>query len=199
MLVDLCLSWVLAIGRRGTGYPIVPLRVETSRSGPEGLLEAHFECPVFYDCASNNLVLRRSDVERPFVTQNAELLAMLAPPLEAELDARQANRGVHAQVKQSVKALLAGRRPRLQEVADQLGLTSRTLQRRLTEAGVTFQQLLEEARRELARHYLSRSRLELNETAYLLGYDEASSFFRAFQQWEGTSPNQWRQKNLVPA
>jgi AraC-like DNA-binding protein len=84
-------------------------------------------------------------------------------------------------------------------VADQLGLTSRTLQRRLTEAGVTFQQLLEEARRELARHYLSRSRLELNETAYLLGYDEASSFFRAFQQWEGTSPNQWRQKNLVPA
>jgi AraC-like DNA-binding protein len=57
---------------------------------------------------------------------------------------------------------------------------------------VTFQQLVAEARRELARHYLQHSSLELNETAYLLGYEDANSFFRAFQQWEGTSPGEWR-------
>ena len=55
-----------------------------------------------------------------------------------------------------------------------------------------FQRLLEEARRELARHYLLHSSRELNETAYLLGYEDANSFFRAFHHWEGTSPGQWR-------
>jgi AraC-like DNA-binding protein len=71
------------------------------------------------------------------------------------------------------------------------------LQRRLTEQGVSFQRLLEQARRELARHYLLHSSVELSETAYLLGYEDANSFFRAFQHWEGTSPGQWRalQKN----
>jgi AraC-like DNA-binding protein len=55
-----------------------------------------------------------------------------------------------------------------------------------------LQRLLEEARRELARHYLLRSSRELNEMAYLLGYEDANSFFRAFHRWEGTSPGQWR-------
>src|ERR1700736_5545523 len=45
---------------------------------------------------------------------------------------------------------------------------------------------------ELAQHYLLHSSLELNETAYLLGYEDANSFFRAFHQWEGTSPGEWR-------
>src|SRR5215813_11360595 len=71
-------------------------------------------------------------------------------------------------------------------------LSTRTLQRRLTGEHATFQQLLEEARRELARHYLLHSKLELNQTAYLLGYEDANSFFRAFHAWEGTTPAQWR-------
>ncbi|HEY2120086.1 MAG TPA: AraC family transcriptional regulator, partial [Candidatus Acidoferrum sp.] len=50
----------------------------------------------------------------------------------------------------------------------------------------------DEARRELARHYLLHSSRDLNETAYLLGYEDANSFFRAFQHWEGTSPAHWR-------
>jgi AraC-like DNA-binding protein len=71
-------------------------------------------------------------------------------------------------------------------------LSTRTLQRRLTEQGITFQQLLDQARRELAHHYLLHSSRELNETAYLLGYADANSFFRAFHHWEGTTPGQWR-------
>lgn len=67
-------------------------------------------------------------------------------------------------------------------------LSTRTLQRRLTENGIAFQRLLDEARRELARHYLLHSSRELNETAYLLGYEDANSFFR-------DSPSRWR---IVP-
>jgi len=76
-------------------------------------------------------------------------------------------------------------------------VSTRTLQRRLKEANATFQELLEECRRELARHYLAQDSLELNETAYLLGYEDANSFFRAFQHWEGTSPGQWRSRRAV--
>ena len=78
-------------------------------------------------------------------------------------------------------------------------MSTRTLQRRLTEQGISFQRLLEE-RRELAHHYLLHSSLELNETADLLGYEDATSFFRAFHAWEGTSPGQWRllQTNSQP-
>ena len=71
-------------------------------------------------------------------------------------------------------------------------MSARTLQRRLTDAGITFQQLVEDTRRELAHHYLKHSAFELNETAYLLGYEDANSFFRAFQLWEGTPPGEWR-------
>jgi AraC-like DNA-binding protein len=125
------------------------------------------------------------------------MLAIVAPQLEAELAEQLAQKTVSEQAKGVLKRLLAGRRPGIQEVAKELRLSSRTLQRRLTALGVTFQGLLEDARRELARHYLLHSSLELNETAYLLGYEDANSFFRAFHHWEGTSPGQWRltQKN----
>ena len=194
VLVDLCLAWVLAIGRRGTGFPITPLRLESTRHEPQHrqILEAHFGCPVKLDSVGDALILRTADVKRPFVTHNAQLLAMLAPQLEEELNARRSSETPNERVKAALKSLLAGHRPLLSEVALHLGLSPRTLQRRLTENGVTFQRLLEEGRRELAQHYLSKSSLELNEIAYLLGYDDANSFFRAFQHWEGTSPGQWR-------
>jgi AraC-like DNA-binding protein len=80
----------------------------------------------------------------------------------------------------------------LQDVAHELGLSARTLQRRLTDSGITFQQVVEETRRELARHYLKQRAVELNEAAFLLGFADANSFFRAFQLWEGTSPGEWR-------
>jgi len=193
VLVDLCLSWILSIGRRGTGNVLNPLRVELVRpSAHRDLLETHFGCRVKFKTDRNAIIFRTSDLERPFVTHHAELLAMLGPQLEAELSERKAPQALHEQVKTALKRLLAGQRPAIQDVARQLGLSTRTLQRRLTDHGVTFQQLLEEARRELARHYLGHSSLELSETAYLLGYEDANSFFRAFHHWEGTSPGQWR-------
>src|SRR5271166_6069211 len=187
------LPGILAIGRRGTGGPLTPLRLELMRSpAHREILEEHFGCRVHFRAANNDLIFRKSDLDRPFVTHNAELLAMLAPQLEAALADQRLRQTVQDQVKQTLKRLLAGQRPTIQEVAQELNLSARTLQRRLTEGGVTFQQVLEEARRELARHYLLQSSLELNETAYLLGYESANSFFRAFHHWEGTSPGQWR-------
>ena len=140
----------------------------------------------------NRLVFRVEDVNQPFVTHNPDVLELLAPRLEAELMQQLADRSLKDQAKATLKRLLAGQRPRLEDVAEELRMGARTLQRRLIEEGVTFQDLLEQARREMARHYLRQPSLELNETAYLLGYEDPNSFIRAFHKWEGTSPGDWR-------
>jgi AraC-like DNA-binding protein len=193
MLVDVCLSWIFSIGRRGTDGEVMPLRLELTRPAQHReLLESHYGCRVRFKAVRNALIFRSSDLDRPFVTHNAELLTLTGSQLDTELKARRANADVGAQVRDSLKRSLAGKRPTLQHVARELGLSARTLQRRLTDASLTFQQLVEETRRELAHHYLKQSAVELNETAYLLGYEDANSFFRAFHLWEGTSPGEWR-------
>ncbi len=193
VLADVCFAWVVGIARRGTGDLVNPKWLELRGSTRDRqMYEAHFGCPARFEGRENAIVFARADLDRPFLTHNAELFAMLAPQLEAELARALASREIGEQVKGILKRQLAGRRPGIEDVARELRLSSRTLQRRLAEDGASFQQLVQEARRELARHYLLYSSLELNQTAYLLGYEDAHSFFRAFHDWEGSSPGEWR-------
>jgi AraC-like DNA-binding protein len=147
---------------------------------------------VRFRAGRNALVFRGSDLDRPFVTHNEELLTAIGAQLEGELQARTTRLDVGEQVKNTLKRSLAGKRPTIQPIARELGMSVRTLQRRLTDAAITFQQLVEDTRRELARHYLKQSTVELNEAAFLLGYEDANSFFRAFHLWEGATPGEWR-------
>lgn len=196
VLADLCFAWIVGIGRRGTGQALCPRRLELRGPARHAhLYEELFGCPAVFEQAENSLVFSQADLDRPFVTHNAELLAALVPQLEAELSQALASRAIGDQVKGILKRQLAGRRPGIGDVARELRTSARTLQRRLADDGVSFQQLVQEARRELARHYLLHSALELNETAYLLGYEDAHSFFRAFHGWEGSSPGEWRARH----
>jgi len=198
VLVDVCLSWIASIARRGTDGQVIPLRLELTRAARDReLLEAHYGCRVRFKAGRNALVYRSSDLDRPFVTHNEDLLKAIGPHLEAELQAQTASANVGEQVKRTLKRSLAGKRPTLQRVAHELRLSARTLQRRLMDADITFQQLVEDTRRELAHHYLKHSNMELNEAAYLLGYEDANSFFRAFHLWEGTTPGDWRTRHRM--
>jgi AraC-like DNA-binding protein len=200
VLVDLCLSWILAIGRRGTGEELTALRLElTRKAAHRERLEAHYGCRVQFRAERNAIVFRNADLERAFVTRNADLLAMVGPQLDRELEDRVGGAALGERVSSAVKRALAGRRPSLSDVARDLGTSARTLQRRLAESGLTFQQLVEDARREMARHYLAQPAMELIETAYLLGFEDSNSFFRAFHQWEGTSPGEWRSARQAKA
>ena len=196
IMVDLGLSWILSVGRRGSDGEITPLRLEVTRPVKHrALLERHFGCRVRFNSDRNSLVFRSSDLDRPFVTQNEELLTIIGTHLDSELKAQNASVNVGQQVKDTLVRSFAGKRPTLQDVAKELGLSARTLQRRLTDAGFTFQQLVEETRRELARHYLKQRAVELPEVAFLLGFEDTNSFFRAFKGWERISPTEWRERN----
>jgi AraC-like DNA-binding protein len=201
IFVDLCFAWIMTIARRGLGEPLSPRRVELMQDvhpADPGMHERYFGCPVKYGATHNTMIFDVADLDRPFVTHNPELLRLLTPHLDAELTHYVDARTTSDQVKAALKRVLAGRRPAMTDVAKELGLSTRTLQRRLNDEGVSFQQLLLDARRELARHYLLQPSLELNETAYLLGYGDPNSFFRAFHEWEGTSPGVWRAQHLQP-
>jgi AraC-like DNA-binding protein len=196
VLVDVCLSWVLAVGRRGTEDRIKPLRLELARHPQhQALLETHFRCPVRFRAKRNAIVFRDPDLDLPFGTFNQELLRIVAAQLDAELAEQQAASEVTGLVKQVLKRSLAGRRPSREDTAQELHLSVRTLQRRLSDAGTSFQHVVQDARRDLARKYLSEQRVEFSEAAFLLGYADTNSFFRAFQSWEGVSPGVWRARH----
>ena len=194
VLIECAFAWVLSIARQGTGTRLSPLRVEFVQPREHvKAIERHFGCAVVCGAPRNAIVFRAADAQRPFVTRNAELLAMLAPQLEQELKQESGEEDFVERVRGAIQQKLTGRRPTIEDIADALHISSRTLQRRLQDEGLSFQHVLEEARHQLARHYLNNSVLELNEAAYLLGYEDANSFVRAFRTWEGVPPGRWRE------
>ena len=96
-----------------------------------------------YRATRDALILRAADLELPFVTHNDELLQMLAPQFEHQLKEGRARKSILEQVKWVLEVLLAGSRPDLLMIAKELGMSERTLQRRITEEGTTFRQLLQ--------------------------------------------------------
>ena len=200
ILIDCCFAWVLSTAHVGTGTRLSPLRVELVQPRSHlKAIERHFGCPVACGGHRNALVFRAADAQRRFVTRNAELLALLAPQFEEELKRESADENFGERVRLTIQQKLTGRRPTIEDIADALHISSRTLQRRLQDEGSSFQRVLEGARHQLARHYLNNSTLELNEAAYLLGYEDGNSFVRAFRGWEGVPPARWRENQRARA
>ena len=200
VLIECAFAWVLSVARHGTGTRLSPVRVEFVQPRPHvKTIERHFGCPVVCGASHNALVFRAADAQRPFVTRNAELLAMLAPQFEEELKRENGNENFVERVRIAIQQKLTGQRPTIEDIANALHISSRTIQRRLQEEGSNFQRVLEEARHQLARQYLNNSVLELNEAAYLLGYNDANSFVRAFRTWEGVPPARWREEQRARA
>jgi AraC-like DNA-binding protein len=198
LLVDAAFAAVVELGRRGTDAAIHPKRLELKRRKEgTGAHAAYFGCPVKFNARRNALIMRASDLDRRFVSYNAELLGMMQPPLDKALAQRQARSSVCETVKWVLKRLLPGSSPDVFAVARELGVSGRTLQRRIADEGSSFRGLLLETRQELVRRYLTQPSIELNEVAYLLGYEDANSFYRAFRTWQRTTPAHWRAQHCA--
>ncbi|WP_379139651.1 helix-turn-helix domain-containing protein [Paenibacillus sp. sgz500992] len=199
MLVGITFATLLELGRRGSEQPLTAKLVEFSQPmGDVKSLETYFGCPIRTGTECNRLTLRRRDLDCPFVSYNEELLEILTPALDRTLDERQYGRSMTETVKWIMKRSLTGGRPDIQAVARELGMSDRTLQRRLTDEGTSFKQLLMQARHEQALEYLADPTLEIKEVAFLIGYEDQNSFYRAFRSWQGDTPSHWRAEHIGP-
>jgi AraC-like DNA-binding protein len=192
---------MLTIARHGTGtQQLKPLRVEylTPRTNLRAI-ERHFGCEIVCGAPCNAIIFRAADATSPFVTRNAELLDLLAPQFEEQLRQFKMEDTFVELVRRAIQDRLTGHRPSMDSVAQALHMSSRTVQRRLQDAGYNFQRVRDEARHQMARYYLSNSVLELNEAAYLPGFEDPNSFGRALRAWEGVPPGDWRETHRASA
>ncbi len=198
VLTDYCFSWSISLARHGTGAQLNPIRVEyVQRRSNLRVLERSFGCKVLSGASRNTIVFRVSDATAPFVTRNVELFDLLAPQFEEQLRQYKEEDSFLELVRRAIQDRLTGQRPSIDVISQSLHMSPRTLQRRLQESGSSFQRVLDEARHQMARYYLSNSVLELNEAAYLLGFEDPNSFGRAFRTWEGVPPSDWRETHRV--
>jgi AraC-like DNA-binding protein len=150
-----------------------------------------FGCPFEFDAKFNAFLVSEADL--------ATVLPTAAPEL-AEVHDRIAGLAllklglpeITHRARDAVARRLQDGTPLRSTIAADLGLSDHTLRRRLTDEGTSFAQLVKDTRRELAQHHLTELRTPISEIAYLLGYSDQSTFFRACMRWFGKSPGEYR-------
>ena len=158
-----------SLARYGSGTAVNPLRAEyVQQRSNIRQIERSLGCDIVVG-APRNVIFRAADATKPFVTRNAELLDLLAPQFEEQLRQYKEEDSFLELVRRTIQDKLTGHRPSIDAISRALHMGPRTLQRRLQDSGSSFQRVLDEARHQMARYYLSNSALELNEAAYLLG------------------------------
>jgi AraC-like DNA-binding protein len=192
-LIDGIFASIVDLARRGTGMPIRPRRIElTRRRAEEAMLRDHFGCPIRFDAPIDVLAFDEAAFALPLLTHNEQLLALIVPGLERALEEESPARTLADDVRSALGRAIVGERPAVERVAKALGMSPRSLQRRLGELGTSYQKLLDDVRRRSARRLLASTDLAAGEVAFLLGFEELNSFTRAFHHWEGTTPARWR-------
>jgi AraC-like DNA-binding protein len=187
------LMTILSFCRWVTNRDLRPLALELRFPPPADLrpYQDAFECPLRFNAAANALLFARADALAPLPTAHpllAEVHQRFATERLQRLDHLQTSSRAHAAI---IRRLPAGE-PRRTEVAAELEMSERVLQRRLQTEGTSFQRLLDATRRELAQQYLGQAHVSLADVTYLLGFGDRSSFFRACRRWFGTSPRRYR-------
>jgi len=192
-LVDAELAFLVEMGRRGTGQrDLSPREVWLCASELEhGTRHADFfHCAIRLGAGSNGLVIAAEDTQRPFVSNNPQLLTALKPYLEANTPP--SPRSAVARVRSVIAERLRGQRPDADTVARELAMSTRAMQRMLKDNGTSFRQVLDDVRNEHARGYLASTRFSDGEISFLLGFDDPNSFYRAFRSWNRMSPSEFR-------
>ncbi len=139
-----------------------------------------------------SLTFSAQDAHRPFLTASESLWASFQPELQRRSTQLDAQEPTSARVRTMLLECLPSGEGTLHGVAQRLGVSPRTLQRRLADEGLTFRDVVQETRQPLARHYLINTSLPFREIAFLLGFDEPTSFSRAFRDWCGETPESVR-------
>ena len=186
-------AWV-TFGHWISGLDVPPSEVRFQHAAPADTREHQriFRCPVLFDQADNALVFPKRLLSTPLGQADAQVRLMLDAYADRLLGEIQQGHSVLDRARLELARQLPEAGADLGLIAAHLALSPRTLQRRLREAGLSFNQLVDETRQQLVLHYLRDPALELAEIAFLVGFSEPGSLARAFRRWTGQSPGEYR-------
>jgi len=194
LLVELVVS-----GRAFTGAELRPLAVAFRHARPADTRahEAFFGCDVVWGAPSSRITLSHEALDLPLRKADPELATFFEELVTRSLGGAAPRGALERELRPLIASALHRGEPTLSDLARPIGTSERTLRRRLREAGLSFQKLLDDTRYELAKRYLEE-RLTVSEIAFLLGFTEPSAFHRAFKRWTGETPLDHRRR-LAPA
>ncbi|NIB41410.1 AraC family transcriptional regulator [Pseudomaricurvus alkylphenolicus] len=177
-----------------TGQQAVMQRVdiEYPDMGYGAEMEAYFQCPVVFSADRNAVVYRDSIMQLRSQYANVNSHNQARELAERELAVLRGDNLFSERVTDAIMTMLTASPPSVDEVADQLGITSWTLRRRLKKENTRFQDLLDKTRQDLALSYVSDSIHSFSEIAYMLGFSSPAAFHRAFRRWTGDAPGEYR-------
>jgi AraC-like DNA-binding protein len=191
---ELCFA---LLARQARQLSTVPFRITAvelvhpaAEAGAPARYRAWFDAPVRFGAEHTQLVFPAAALGASLVSADPALLAILTRAAD-ELHRATPDATLTAQVARVLRDALKSDEGHVDHVAKQLGLTARSLQRRLKDESTSFQAVRESVRRELAQRYLD-DKLAISEISFLLGFSEPSAFFRAFKRWTGMTPIQAR-------
>jgi len=195
---ELTLGMALNLVRHVLGPQWAPRAVHFEHPRPEHWHEhcKVFDAPVYFEQPFNSLVIPKRGLNRAMPQGDPILLLVMQDSLSqlSNLSGR-GERDLADDVREQIRQQLLMGEPVLELAAEQLGMSSWSLQRRLRDQGLTFSAMVDKVRCELATHYLRQHQLPISNLAPLLGYSEVSAFSRAFRRWFGVSPRQWRHES----
>ena len=193
--IECGMTALMRVCRQLTGRELTASRVEFThrRNDDPSELSAFFGCDVRFGAPADQATFAATFKELPIASADPHLNELLIAHGEEALARRTANRGsFRSQVENAMLPLLPHGMVRAGEIAKDLGVSQRTLARRLAVEGATFSDVLEGLRSDLARQYLADAGLTVSQVAWLLGYQEISAFTHAFKRWTGMTPREAR-------
>ena len=186
---------LLRLCRALTGRELIPAEVtfKHRRQDLPARVKAFFDCKIEFGSRHDRLVLRTAAKSNAIVNADPYLHKLLLEYCDEILARRRKKSGAwRTKVENAVAPLLPHGEANVEEVAKQLGVSRRTLTRRLAAEKVSFADMLKELRLGLARKYLAEPEMQVTEVAWLLGYKGTSAFSHAFKHWTGASPSRRR-------
>jgi AraC-like DNA-binding protein len=188
------LSSVVSISRQVCSLHFRPRAVFFMHDGPSDISahEDFFGCPVIFGADKDALDVDDFVMDAPNRLGDDSISRFFQIHLEEQLQRLADDAGLEHRVRIQISRRLSEGVPTLSEVAKQLGMSARTLQRRLSDRGYSFQERVDAARRGLAEQLLTSTDYSLAEVAFLTGFSEQSGFTRAFKRWAGQTPRSFR-------
>jgi AraC-like DNA-binding protein len=185
---------LVTMARKWSGVPLRPLEVSFRHSAPADATphQELFGCPVTFGAEDNSIVLTAEVLSLPLHTSDPSLHAILRKRADRLLAQMPQRSDLLKEVEAIVRESIAEGAPTVATIARRLGLSPRTLQRRLSGEGVSYAGLLDKFRRENALKLLDDDRLAIHDVSMLLGFSEPKAFRRAFKRWTGMSPRAHR-------